>query len=197
MRNPQLRLRLTAKRAIEKQPRAEDRPDLVRRVLQFVSVDLGIGVGRLMKARFPPSLVRGRRLVFYICRHELKMSYPAIARAFKRDHSNVVHSLRGFEPTGDEKAVIALCREPQPREPVEYPDALIEQLGAMRKRLEDLAREMDHLQGEVIRHELRRTYGAQVVEAAAETAKCKGCGCEIAPSETWCSECLCEEDGCD
>ncbi|HKJ36475.1 MAG TPA: chromosomal replication initiator protein DnaA [Solirubrobacterales bacterium] len=51
----------------------------------------------LTSPRRAPNLVRGRQLAMYVARNTTEASLAEIARAFNRDHSTVLHSIRTVE----------------------------------------------------------------------------------------------------
>jgi chromosomal replication initiator protein len=58
---------------------------------------LHVSAEELRSPRRRPNLVRARQLGMYVARNQTTLSLAEIARAFNRDHSTVLHSIRAIE----------------------------------------------------------------------------------------------------
>jgi chromosomal replication initiation ATPase DnaA len=67
------------------------------RVLEMVANAYGVEMVSLLGPRRNKQFIQPRHLVWYLCRHVLRMSYPAISKRFNRDHSSVHHGCRAID----------------------------------------------------------------------------------------------------
>jgi len=70
---------------------------LVATIQQAVCDVLHVSRGEMLSPRRRPNIVRARQLAMYVSRHQTSLSLAEIARAFDRDHSTVLHSVRAIE----------------------------------------------------------------------------------------------------
>jgi chromosomal replication initiator protein len=66
----------------------------VEDILEVTSLMFGFSVEELLGPTRWRNLVRARHFAMYVCRHQMGLSYPAIAKAFNRhDHTTVMHAV--------------------------------------------------------------------------------------------------------
>jgi chromosomal replication initiator protein len=66
----------------------------VEDILEVTSLMFGFSVEDLLGPTRWRNLVRARHFAIYVCRHQMGLSYPAIAKAFNRqDHTTVMHAV--------------------------------------------------------------------------------------------------------
>jgi len=89
--------------ALGKDPRAPacetnlDGEPGVEAIAEAVCSVLRLSRADLSSSRRTPDVVRGRQLAMYVTRNTTNLSLVEIARAFNRDHSTVLHSIRTIE----------------------------------------------------------------------------------------------------
>jgi chromosomal replication initiator protein len=76
---------------------APSQPPALETIQQATCDVLHISRADLTSPRRAPNLVRGRQLAMYVARRTTEASLAEIARAFNRDHSTVMHSIRTVE----------------------------------------------------------------------------------------------------
>ena len=72
--------------------RPRSRP--IKRVIWEVSKASGVTPADILGRERTAHVVRARFAAMLICRNYLALSYPAIGRAFNRDHSTVINAMR-------------------------------------------------------------------------------------------------------
>lgn len=63
-------------------------------VAQMTAAQIGVSVSALTSTDRSVPLARGRRLAWHLSQHHCDLSVAALARAWKRDHTTVLHGLR-------------------------------------------------------------------------------------------------------
>ena len=56
-----------------------------------------VGAEDILGASRKPDLVLARQSAMYLCRKKLGLSFPELGKAFRRDHSTVIHGIRKIE----------------------------------------------------------------------------------------------------
>jgi chromosomal replication initiator protein len=74
-----------------------DRKPTIATVKEAVCDVLHVAPAELATPRRAPALVRARQLAMFVARAETDSSLAEISRAFERDHSTVLHSIRAIE----------------------------------------------------------------------------------------------------
>lgn len=85
---------LEARLDIEKQAALATRPGVLAAIGRAAAAEFGIPAVKLFGAGREPNLVAARWAAWLVAREWRGSSYPAIARAFGRDHTSVIHGVR-------------------------------------------------------------------------------------------------------
>ena len=78
-----------------------EQQNAIKSVIGLVIKRYGITRDRIFENSREQELVKARREIMWLLREKVGLSYPRIAEVLNRDHSTVIHSLKGYMPPAD------------------------------------------------------------------------------------------------